>query len=510
MKTKKNYRTDGNVASLDQSMVNISSDDPSTRYEKLYTMLLDTIPSSVLLIDRNMRIVMANCNFLEKSKRSISNTIGHHLKEVFPPIILDCMDLTDRINEVFEKNRPTMGERMTYRVPGIPLRIYYYRILPFSWKRIVENALLLMDDVTEQVRLGEEVLRVQRHLASVVESAHDLVISTDTKGYILTWNSAAEKLSGYILNEVKGHLFYEQCAKDYREEVKRVFLNIAFSKTGKDSKTGEWDLLNKHGFTIPVSWVCSAMEDEQSQTVGIVAVGRDLTERRKFEIQLLQTQKLAALGVMAGGIAHEIRNPLAICSSAAQFLMKEDIAPEFMKECVEKIHKGIQRASLIIESLLKFARSSKTTELVQIDLNALLKETLALVDNQAKIQKIQLKFNLPSDPVSITGNTSLLQQMFMNLFLNAINAMPNGGDLSVLVKKKTSETLISISDTGCGISKENINNIFDPFYTTLPVGKGTGLGLSICYSIANQHFGSIKVDSIEGKGSTFTVSLPVL
>jgi len=484
----------------------IQPQDAPERYEKLYGMLLDAIPSSILLIDRDMRIVSANQNFLEKSRRTMSDTINHRLEEVFPSTILEHMDITKRIRQVFNSNEPMMGERMTYRAPGIPMRIYYYSILPFSWSRVVENAMLLMEDVTEQIRLSEEVRRVERHLASVVESASDIVLSTDTEGRILTWNTAAEKVSGYGLDEVKEHFFFEYCAEGCHKEVK-----IVFSSKGarKNSRMAEWGLVTKEREVVPVSWVCSPMKDDLSRCIGIVAVGRDLTERRKFEMQLLQSQKLAALGVMAGGIAHEIRNPLAICSSAAQFLIEDDLRPEFMKECAEKIQVGIRRASGIIESLLRFARPSATTQMEQVNLVSLLTETLTLVVNQARIQKITLRSDFPDRPVLISGIAGLLQQAFMNLLLNAINAMPNGGTLSVSAEKSESEALVRVADTGHGISQEEMHKIFDPFYTTSPVGKGTGLGLSICYSIVKQHYGSIEADSVEGKGSTFTVRLPI-
>jgi signal transduction histidine kinase len=226
-------------------------------------------------------------------------------------------------------------------------------------------------------------------------------------------------------------------------------------------------------------------------------------------MQFLQAQKLAALGVMAGGIAHEIRNPLAICSSAAQFLMEDATLTDFRRECVEKIHAGIQRASIIIENLLRFARPSPTTDLTQINLIALLNDTLVLIANQARIQKIELITNFSREPILITGNASVLQQVFVNLFMNAIDAMPNGGSLSICMEKVGAEVLIHIVDTGCGMSSTEMDRIFDPFYTTSPVGRGTGLGLSICYSIIKRHFGSIEVESVKGNGSTFHIRLPL-
>ncbi|MCX5892414.1 MAG: PAS domain S-box protein, partial [Deltaproteobacteria bacterium] len=437
----------------------------------------------------------------------LDDTINRRLDQVFPAIIIDQMDFASRIRQVFEKNFRIQGERMTYRAPGIPMRIYYYSILPFSWQGVVELAMLLMEDVTEQVRLSEEVRRVERHLALVVESAQDIVLSTDMEGVILTWNTAAERLSGFSLHEVRGQNFFDFCADDDLRERERVLANL---QAGKDAQTAEWDLKTRNGGRIPVSWIFSPMKDHQSQTAGVVAVGRDLTERRKFEAQLLQSQKLAALGVMAGGIAHEIRNPLAVCSSAAQFIMEDDISADFRRECAEKIHAGIQRASMIIENLLRFARPSVKTEPKEVDLTALLEETVSLVSNQARIQKIELQAQLPPQPVLIGGMEGLLQQAFLNLLLNAIKAMPDGGVMSITLGISEGEAWVTISDTGLGIAPDDLNNIFDPFFTTAPAGKGSGLGLSICYSIIKQHFGTITVESREDRGSTFAVRLPIL
>jgi PAS domain S-box-containing protein len=485
----------------------LTDSQSSQRYRKLYEMLLEAIPSSVLLINRDLRIVLVNRNFLEKNQRSLDNTISRRLDEVFPSIILDHVNISGRIHEVFASNRPTRGERLTYRAPGIPLRIYYYRILPFAWRGVVEQVMLLMEDVTEQVRLSEEVRRVERHLASVVESARDLVLSTDTEGRISTWNAAAERLSGFTFHEVRGRAFDDLCAEDHRAEVERVFSSLM---SGKDSQMAEWSLMTKLGESLQVSWVCSPMKDHLSETIGMVAVGRDLTERRKFEAQLLQSQKLAALGVMAGGIAHEIRNPLAVCSSAAQFLLEGQLHPQLQQECALKIHAGIQRASLIIENLLRFARPSITTAMGKVDLVGVLRQTLSLVANQARIQKIEIKTDIPPRPIWIRGMEGLLPQAFLNLFLNAIKAMPEGGVLTVAVDYNAEEVSARIADTGQGIPQEHLDKIFDPFYTTAPVGQGTGLGLSICYSIIKQHFGTIEVDSVETRGSSFTVRLPIL
>ncbi|MDP8240857.1 MAG: ATP-binding protein [Candidatus Hatepunaea meridiana] len=475
--------------------------------KKLYTMLLDAIPSSVLLINEDMSIISANRYFIEKSQRSLSTTIGYRLEDVFPAIILENLKITSQIRQVFKNNKATDGQKMTYRAPGLPLRTFYYTILPFKWEGNVESVMLLMIDVTDQVRLSEEVRRVERQLASVVDSASDIVLSTDTDAKILTWNPAAEKVFGYTYNEANGKSFFDYITDYNGKEIKKVFNK---TKTGTKSQMIECSVITKRGIDIQVSWVISPMKNDFSRTIGIVAVGRDLTEQRKLEMQIRQSQKLTALGVMAGGIAHEIRNPLAIASSSAQFLLEEKIKPEFRKECAKKIHTAIHRASFIIENLLKFARAPIKTDMEKVNLLSLIHETLSLISNQAKIQKIDMRSHFLDEVIIISGNTTLLQQMFMNLFLNAINAMPDGGNLIITEKRMGSEVLVSIEDTGRGIPKAQIEKIFDPFYTTSPVGKGTGLGLSICYSIAKQHFGSIEVDSVPDKGTIFIVRLPTL
>jgi len=244
----------------------------------------------------------------------------------------------------------------------------------------------------------------------------------------------------------------------------------------------------------------------------------DITERKQAEFnmeeinaKMNQNQKMAALGVMAGGIAHEIRNPLAICSSSAQFLTDEtDMTTEFVRECAENIRREIRRASAIIENLLRYSHPTTTHQKSPVNLIELLRETLSLVAQHAKLNKVETKMFFGQLAVSVQGVDTLLQQAFMNLFQNAINAMPNGGTLRVDVCLVADSVEIRVSDTGCGIRKDNIQKIFDPFYTTSAVGSGTGLGLAICYSAVKENAGTIDVTSIEGKGSTFTVKLPLI
>ncbi|MFZ0451147.1 MAG: PAS domain S-box protein, partial [Desulfatiglandaceae bacterium] len=289
------------------------------------------------------------------------------------------------------------------------------------------------------IPLSEKAQQVERHLASVVESATDIVLSLDTKGRFLFMNLAARKIFGFSIEDDDCPLFQDCLLKDGKKEMQKIFSEVMH---GNKPKTVEWILIIKEKANLRVSWIFSPMKDEISKTIGIVAVGRDLTEQRKLEMELFQSQKLAALGVMAGGVAHEIRNPLAISSSAAQFLMSDDITAEFRKECAAKVNSGIKRAVAIIDNLIKFARPASKHRVEPLELISLLQETVVLISNQARIQKIGIISHLPVESITVQGVYGLLQQLFLNLFLNAIAAMPNGGILTLSAESRVGDVLL--------------------------------------------------------------------
>lgn len=475
------------------------------RYRYLYETILSSIPSSILMFDDDLKVIFANKNFLDKSRRREAETIGKRIEEVFPGVILSYTLLPEHIKEVFESGTGYAGRQMTYRTPGLPSRVYYYSLVPLKDPSgYTDSILLLMDDITEQVRLGEEVRRAERHLASVVESASDIVVSMKPDGTILTWNSAAERISGFTNRDTVGRYLSNFGTKEREVEMESTIRDVA---RGRMVKHVEMNVISKGKKEIFLSWIFSPMKDDEGKIIGIVGIGRDLTERRALEAQLIQSGKLASLGVLAGGIAHEVRNPLGVCSAAAQILLESQDDRVLQRECAEKIYSGVKRASHIIENLLRFARPSEG-RLAKVSINDLIDETISLIGEQIRLQKIKIEkefsYNLPH----IEGNSNLLKQVFLNMILNAANAMSDGGTIAIKTELVGSKELnITFSDTGCGILRENLDKIFDPFFTTMPVGKGTGLGLSISYSIIRQHNGSINVESTVGKGTRFMIRL---
>jgi two-component system NtrC family sensor kinase len=240
-----------------------------------------------------------------------------------------------------------------------------------------------------------------------------------------------------------------------------------------------------------------------------LALNRMLRELKEREEQLIQSRKMAAIGTLTAGIAHEINNPLNNISITIEALIDEfeewtkDEKLEMLKEAFTQV----ERAGATVANLLDFTRREESSfELLSI--NDVIRSTANLVGNEVTLNNIRLVLNLSDELSLIKGNQHNLQQVFINLFLNAIQAMPNGGELTVTSNRQDSAVRIDVSDTGNGIPEEILEKIFDPFFTTKEVGKGTGLGLSVSFGIIEQHHGAIRVESRVGKGAHFIITLP--
>jgi PAS domain S-box-containing protein len=234
----------------------------------------------------------------------------------------------------------------------------------------------------------------------------------------------------------------------------------------------------------------------------------DISERKQAEVALWQSERSASLGLLTGGVAHQLRNPLAVVSAFAQLALQHPDDTELHSQCAEKIDAAAQRASWIIENALKFSAPA-AVQMTDINVQPVIEETLALLADHLMMRNITLRNEIQPDLPRVHGNAQLLQQVFTNLVLNACDAMPRGGTLETACRAAEPDSVeIQFRDTGRGIAPEKLQRIFEPFSTTTPAGEGTGLGLSISSSIIKQHRGSIDVRSEVGKGTTFTVRLP--
>jgi signal transduction histidine kinase len=266
------------------------------------------------------------------------------------------------------------------------------------------------------------------------------------------------------------------------------------------------------GETRTVNVAIAPLVTRTFQVIGRLVIMDDITERVELEGQLSQADKLSSIGLLAAGVAHEVNTPLAVISSYTQMLSKQLQGDPQKSGLLEKITRQTFRASEIVSNLLNFSRTSGT-EFADVDINKIITDTLALLEHQFKIAKIQVQSELTKGISAIQGNPGRLQQVFLNLFLNAKDAMPGGGLLNVAT---TNGDMVSVkvSDTGSGIAPEHIQRIYDPFFTTKTAAKegqkrGTGLGLSVTYGIIQEHAGKIRVESNPGSGTTFALDFPL-
>ncbi len=246
--------------------------------------------------------------------------------------------------------------------------------------------------------------------------------------------------------------------------------------------------------------------DNLLHSYGTIIVFEDITDKIRLQQQLLTSEKLASIGLLSAGVAHEINTPLTGISSYVQMLQKK-VSDEHFTGLLDKIEAQTDRVSRIVKNLLTFARNPSDLAFHRVNLRDNLQEIISLIDYKLKAMYIDLETELaPVTPIWAQGER--LQQVFINIILNALDAMPNGGRLRLELGETPTEAFVAISDTGTGIKEQHLPRIFDPFFTTKGVGKGTGLGLSISYAIINEHEGRIDVQSEVGKGTKFTIFLP--
>jgi signal transduction histidine kinase len=241
----------------------------------------------------------------------------------------------------------------------------------------------------------------------------------------------------------------------------------------------------------------------------ILLVFENVTEQQRLESRLTHGATMESLGLMAGSIVHELRNPLSIIGTSAQLLLCEDELPYLARECARRIEQATRRADRIIENLLQFARPASGQCHAICNLNTVIEESMSLLTHQFLRHKIQLELALDGNLPGLRGNSQLLQQVFVNLATNATQAMPDGGQLRIATGQDAQGRLwATVCDTGCGMDQAQQQQIFEPFYTTRRKGEGNGLGLLLCQRIIRQHGGRIHVSSEPGSGSSFEISLP--
>jgi len=369
-------------------------------------------------------------------------------------------------------------------------------------------------DISPRKRMEKDLREANEFLANLIESSVDSIIVTDMKGDILIFNMGAERVLGYQSEEVVGKMnIREIYAPGVAQEVMEKMRSHDYGGVGKlisfrivhRNKWGEW---------VDGDLSASLIYDDQGHEIGSIGVFKDLRERLKMEEklretqqQLMQSEKLAAMGRLTSQIAHEVNNPIYGIMNTLELLKTEIPSGSKRRKILEMSLSETQRLSDILRNMLSFSKPEEEVHR-PIDVNELLEGIALFVEKQMREANIDIETRFDMEIPKVMGSTNQLRQVLLNLVRNAMEAMPQGGILSLETMRQNAKIVIHIRDTGIGIPEEVQDKIFEAFFTTKQEVKGVGLGLSVCYGIIKDHGGEILVESEEGRGSTFSIILP--
>jgi two-component system NtrC family sensor kinase len=362
----------------------------------------------------------------------------------------------------------------------------------------IENARLYQSLEQKAVQIE----RLKDFSENIVESLNIGVLTVDLEDRVESWNPQVEDLLAIPRTDALRHRLDEVLPADLVGEIR------GHSTSDRVAGIYKYRLTTRAGRHLVVNASIAPLVGKSGTRLGRLILLDDITQRVRMEDQLVQTEKLTSLGLLAAGVAHEVNTPLAVISNYIQMLAKQIPADDPRQKTIERIVKQTFRASEIVNNLLNFSRTG-AAEFVEVDINSVLEETLTLVQHPFKTAQVNVIKNYNSKLPPVLGSITRLQQVFLNLFMNARDSMPQGGMLEVRTAAQNGHVEIEVTDTGSGISPEHIQRIFDPFFTTKATGRGTGLGLSVSYGIIKEHLGKVDVRSTPGKGTSFRLEFPV-
>jgi PAS domain S-box-containing protein len=370
-------------------------------------------------------------------------------------------------------------------------------------------------DQSERRKMEEEIKGARDFLNKVIQSSPNAIIATNLKGDIIVWNKAAEEILGYKAEEVIGRMNISRIYPEgMAKEVMRMMRSPEYGGVGK-CRSYPMVHVRRDGEIVEGNLSAGMIYDAQGKEIASVGIFVDLKERLEMERKLIETQekllhseKLAAMGRLTSQIAHELNNPLYGIMNTLE-LLKTEVSPQSKRRKVlDMALSETERLTELLRKMLSFSKPDEE-ERQPSDVNTILDEILLLVGKQLQENTIRISSSFADDLGEVYASRNQLRQVFLNIITNARDAMPDGGTLTVKTYQKREKAYIEIADTGIGIREENIDKIFDAFFTTKDSVKDVGLGLSVCYGFIKEHGGDIRVSSKWGSGTTFTISLPI-
>jgi len=379
---------------------------------------------------------------------------------------------------------------------------YHMDELKSTLRRAVTTKVLMLK--TEQ---AEKALREsETRFRSVVESATDAIILSNEEGNILSWNQSAERLFGYSIDQVVGKSLTILMPPRYRRRHQEGIRRIREGGEGRIiGETVELEGIKKDGTEFPLELSLSMWKTPDGMYYS--GILRDITDRKRTEAALRQADKLASLGTLASGMAHEVNNPVQGIMGMAEIILGEDDHDK-INEYARDIITYSKHVGTVVRDFCRYARPASSDQEVMVDLNERLEEAVKMVQRGAALSHVDIVKHFHSIP-HLLARRSEIDQIFVNLITNAVQAMNEKGCLILATEEEEGDAIkVTIEDTGCGIPSHLVARIFDPFFTTKDPGKGTGLGLSIVYQIVKNYRGTIHVESEPGHGTTFIIHLP--
>jgi two-component system, NtrC family, sensor kinase len=467
---------------------------------------VDTLNGEVVVISKDFRILAANNTVVNKRGK---NLVGRQCHDVFFDLPNPC-DNCSAEKIVTQGDSPLSfglwtDDRDFKRLSCHPI---------FDGESI--EALLLTDlDITKFKWLKDELHRTNAFFRNMIGSAVDGVIAADRTGKILIFNDAAGEITGFSVEEGLNHDIRDLYPEGGAKEVMQRLRSDDFGGKGK-LKSFQFEMLRKDGETVPIS-LNAAIVYEENKEVASIGFFHDLREEfkmkkklEKTQLQLLQAEKMSSLGELAAGVAHQLNNPLGGIILFTKLVLEEHDLEEAARDDLNRILADAQRCRDTVKELLEFARQGSQF-MKAIDINTSLSRIMFLIEKQTLFQNIEIAWDLQEHLPPAHADMQQLNHMFMNIIINAAQAMEGKGKLGFKTYLSFSgkHIIIEIFDTGPGIPEEILKQIFEPFFTTKEEGKGTGLGLSMVYSIVENHGGKISVNSKVGEGTTFAIKLPV-
>jgi PAS domain S-box-containing protein len=491
---------------------------PLAEAEQKIRMLVEITQEGILMVDENERIIYVNSKMAEILDHPKEDLVGKDAGEILPPQVWSiARDLAGKIDR-----EHFMQVRFCSTIqPGAASH---------REERVLETCIvvarlgkgfitcLYFQDLTKHIEIERELFKANSFLSNIIMSSADGIVVADLQGNILIYNEAAERILGYSADEVVG--VPGALCKIAGLELAKMNMNRMrsgeYGPPGKLTST-RITLTTKDGEEVPVSFSAAIIKRSGNEmgTVGIfsdlrpqVRMRRELEEAR---MQLMQADKIASIGRLAAGIAHEINNPLSGILIFAEMLHK-DMAPHKLQwgEDLQEIINQCMRCKEIVARLLDFSRQS-VDQRFSYDINAIVTRSVDLLAHQGLFHNIEFVIDLQPDIPQMTGDPGQLQQVFINFIINAGTAMNGRGKIIIESRfdPASEQVTLQFVDTGPGIAPEIIGKVFEPFFTTKGPGEGTGLGLSVAYGIIQQHGGQISADNSASGGAVFTVTLPL-